>query len=327
MQADSIVSAQGQPLSGPLLLTGAAGQLGQALIASVPEGIELIATGRSESKGMLGLDLADAAACRQAVETHQPNRVLNAGAYSAVDKAEAEPDFAEAVNARAPRAFAEGLCDQGGRLLQLSTDFVFNGEQGRPYRPEQARNPLGMYGISKAQGEEAVEQVLGSSDQGLILRTSWVMGPVGRNFALTMLRLHQERDAIVVVADQVGGPTSTHTLAAACWQAIRRSSAGDSLPAVMHWSDAGAASWFDVAVAVGERALELGLLERMAAVTPITTADYPTPAKRPSYSLLDCSSSRQALELAAKPWRQALRQLLHSIPACIPTATTTSTCS
>ena len=98
-------------------------------------------------------------------------------------------------------------------MLQLSTDFVFNGQQGSPYRPEQARNPLGMYGISKAQGEEAVEQVLGSSDQGLILRTSWVMGPVGRNFALTMLRLHQERDAIGVVADQVGGPTATHSLA------------------------------------------------------------------------------------------------------------------
>lgn len=126
-----------------------------------------------------------------------------------------------------------------------------------------------------------------------------------------------------VVADQVGCPTCTHSLATACWQAIQRSSAGESLPAVLHWSDAGAASWFDVAVAVGELALELGRLERMAAVTPITSADYPTPAKRPSYSLLDCSSSRKALGLAANPWRQALRQLLHSIP----TATTTTTSS
>ena len=301
-----------------VLLTGAAGQLGQALMASAPEDIELIATGRSSGHGMVALDLANAEACRHAVETHQPNWVLNAGAYTAVDQAETEPDLAHAVNALAPRAFAEVLADKGGCMLQLSTDFVFNGQQGNPYRPEQARNPLGVYGISKAQGEEAVEQVLGSSDQGLILRTSWVMGPVGRNFALTMLRLHQERDAIGVVADQVGGPTTTHSLAAACWQAIRRSSAGDSLPAVMHWSDAGAASWFDVAVAVGELGVELGLLERMAAVTPITTADYPTPAKRPSYSLLDCSSSRQALGLAASPWRQALRQLLHSMP----TATT-----
>ena len=306
-----------------VLLTGAAGQLGQALIASVPEGIELIATGRSEGQGRLGLDLADATACRQAVDTHQPNWVLNAGAFTAVDKAEAEPDVAEAVNAQAPRAFAEALRDQGGRLLQMSTDFVFNGEQGRPYRPSDSRSPLGVYGASKARGEDAVDEILCATGQGLILRTSWVMGPVGRNFALTMLRLHRERDAIGVVADQVGCPTSIHTLAAACWQAIQRSSAGDSLPAVLHWSDAGAASWFDVAVAVGELAVELGLLERMAAVTPITSAEYPTPAKRPSYSLLDCSSSRQALELAASTWRQALRQLLHSIP----TATTTITCS
>ena len=301
-----------------VMLTGAAGQLGQALIAAAPEDIELIATSRSGGHGMVALDLADATACRQAVETHQPNWVLNAGAYTAVDRAEKEPDLAHSVNALAPRAFAEALADAGGRLLQLSTDFVFNGQQGSPYRPEQARNPLGMYGISKAQGEEAVEQVLGSSGQGLILRTSWVMGPVGRNFALTMLRLHQERLAIDVVADQVGGPTTTHTLATACWQAILRGSTGDNIPAVMHWSDAGASSWFDVAVAVGELGVELGLLERMAAVTPITTADYPTPAKRPSYSLLDCSSSRQALGLTAIPWRQALRQLLRSIP----TATT-----
>jgi dTDP-4-dehydrorhamnose reductase len=305
-----------------VLLTGAAGQLGQALIASLPEGIEVIATSRSGGEGMIGLDLADAQACHQAVEAHQPDWVLNAGAYTAVDKAEGEPDLAEAVNAQAPRAFAEALRNRGGRLLQLSTDFVFNGEQGRPYRPGDTRSPLGMYGASKARGEDAVDEILSATGQGLILRTSWVMGPVGRNFALTMLRLHRERDAIGVVADQVGCPTSTHSLATACWQAILHGSAGDSLPAVMHWSDAGAASWFDVAVAVAELGLELGLLERMAAVTPITSADYPTPAKRPSYSLLDCFSSRQALDLAASPWRQALGQLLQTIPT--DTTTTTS---
>ena len=249
--------------------------------------------------------------------------MLNAGAYTAVDKAEGEPDVAEAVNAQAPRAFAEALRDKGGRPLQRSRDFVCNGEQGKPYRPSDSRSPLGVYGASKARGEDAMDEILSATGEGLILRTSWVMGPVGRNFALTMLRLHRERDAIGVVADQVGCPTATHSLAAACWQAIQRSSAGESLPAVLHWSDAGAASWFDVAVAVGELALELGLLERMAAVMPITTAEYPTPAKRPSYSLLDCSSSRQALGLDASPWRQCLRQLLHSIP----TATTTPTCS
>ena len=289
-----------------VLLTGAAGQLGQALIAAKPAGITVIACSRAE------LDLADSVACQALVQLHRPDWVLNAGAYTAVDKADSEPELALAVNGGAPRAFAEALADTGGRLLQVSTDFVFNGSQGSPYRPEQSRDPLGVYGSSKAAGEEAVEQLLGpaaggaGAGRGVILRTSWVMGPVGKNFALTMLRLHRERQQIGVVEDQVGCPTSTHTLAAACWRVI---SAGISEP-VLHWSDAGAASWFDVAVAVGELAQELGLLEQPALVNPLTTAEYPLPAQRPSYSLLDCSSSRKALCLAPTPWRQALRQLL-----------------
>ena len=298
-----------------ILLTGAVGQLGQALRQQVPEGIELIATSRSgeSATGLLPLDLADAAACRAAVLEHRPDWVLNGGAYTAVDRAESEPELALAVNGGAPRAFAEAVADTGGRLLQVSTDFVFNGQQGSPYRPEQARDPLGAYGRTKAAGEEAVEQVLGGSGRGMILRTSWVMGPVGKNFALTMLRLHRERgasgQALGVVEDQLGCPTSTATLAAACWRVI---TAKVQEP-VLHWCDAGAASWFDVAVAVGELALELGLLQQPAPVNPLTTAEYPLPAQRPSYSLLDCSSSRRALGLAPTPWRQALRQLLEAL--------------
>ncbi len=170
-----------------VLLTGAAGQLGQALLQQVPQDVELIATSRNGGEGLLPLDLADAEACQAAVRTHQPDWVLNAGAYTAVDKAESEPELALAVNAGAPRAFAEAIQDTSARLLQVSTDFVFNGTQGSPYRPEQQRDPLGVYGRTKAAGEEAVEELLGSSGRSLILRTSWVMGPVGKNFALTML--------------------------------------------------------------------------------------------------------------------------------------------
>jgi dTDP-4-dehydrorhamnose reductase len=298
-----------------ILLTGAAGQLGQALRQQVPEGMELIATSRSgdPATGLLPLDLADADACRAAVLTHRPDWVLNGGAYTAVDKAETEPELALAVNGGAPRAFAEALLETGGRLLQVSTDFVFNGQQGSPYRPDQDRDPLGAYGRTKAAGEEAVEQLLAASGQGVILRTSWVIGPVGKNFALTMLRLHRERgasgQALGVVEDQVGCPTSTATLAGACWRAI---TANVQEP-VLHWSDAGAASWFDVAVAVGELAQELALLQQPAPVNPLTTAEYPLPAQRPSYSLLDCSSSRHALQLAPTPWRQALRHLLQAL--------------
>ena len=286
-----------------VLLTGAGGQLGQALIASVPHGLELVATSRQD------LDLADPEACRTAVEQHRPDWVLNAGAYTAVDKAESESDLAHAVNAGAPEAFARALDQQGGRLLQISTDFVFNGTQGKPYQPMQARDPLGVYGASKAAGEAAVQSVLGTSGRGLILRTSWVIGPVGKNFALTMLRLHRERDQLGVVADQVGCPTSTLTLAQACWRTLQI--AGESqLPAVMHWSDAGAASWYDVAVAVGRIGAELGLIDTPAEVQPITTADYPTPAERPAYSLLDSTSTRTALQLSGQHWQHALKDVL-----------------
>jgi dTDP-4-dehydrorhamnose reductase len=298
-----------------VLLTGAAGQLGQALVASCPAGVELIACSRAE------LDLADAAACRQAVGTVRPDWVLNAGAYTAVDQAEREPELAAAVNAGAPAAFAEALAERGGRLLQLSTDFVFNGRQGSPYRPEQPVDPLGVYGATKAAGEAAALELPGAR----VLRTSWVYGPVGRNFCLTMLRLHGLKAAagepLGVVADQVGCPTATHTLAAASWRAIGLAApdvpdatlAEADQPRILHWSDAGAASWYDFAVAIGELGVTAGLLERAAAVQPLTSADYPTPATRPSYSLLECSFSRRALGLEPLHWREALAAVLERL--------------
>ena len=304
-----------------VLLTGRQGQLGQALVQSVPQGIELIATGRSE------LDLSDGNACGAAVAELRPDWVLNAGAYTAVDRAESEPELAAAVNADAPGAFARALAETGGRLLHVSTDFVFNGAQGSPYRPEQALDPLGVYGATKAAGETAALALPGAR----VLRTSWVYGPVGKNFCLTMLRLHAAKAAagepLGVVADQVGCPTSTHTLAAACWRAIGADSAVASTnasayasaviegPRILHWSDAGAASWYDFAVAIGELGVATGLLERAAVVKPLTTADYPTPAQRPSYSLLDCTASRQSLRLDPMHWRAALAQVLAQVPS------------
>ncbi len=288
-----------------VLLTGSDGQLGQALRASKPEGVTLIACGRAE------LDLAAADACAAAVRQHRPDWVLNAGAYTAVDKAEAEPELAGAVNAGAPGAFATALAGSGGRLLQVSTDFVFNGEQGHPYRPEQDLDPIGVYGRSKAEGEQRARAAL-PADRCCVLRTSWVYGPVGKNFCLTMLRLHGLRaaagEALAVVADQVGCPTATHSLAAACWAALSHRSSG-----ILHWSDAGAASWYDFAVAIGELGVARGLLPQAAEVRPITTDDYPTPARRPSYSLLDCSATRPALGLEPRHWRSALDEVIKAV--------------
>ena len=289
-----------------VLLTGAGGQLGTALQKSCPGAVELIATNQAE------LDLSDARACTAMVAALKPDWVLNGGAYTAVDRAEEQPQLAEAVNAAAPRAFAEALAELGsGRLLQISTDFVFSGQQGHPYGAEDQAAPLGVYGASKARGEAAVLEVLGPK-RACVLRTSWLYGPVGKNFCLTMLRLHEIKaaagEALNVVADQVGCPTHTAGLAAACWQVLARDIGG-----MQQWSDAGVASWYDFAVAIGEEAVALGILATAAKVNPISTAEYPTPAQRPSYSLMDCSASRKALGLEPLHWRQGLRQVLASI--------------
>ncbi|MFZ9567649.1 MAG: dTDP-4-dehydrorhamnose reductase [Vulcanococcus sp.] len=295
-----------------VILTGGAGQLGQALRRSAPAAIagtavQLITTTRSGGEGTIALDLADAEACRALVQQHQPDWLINAGAYTAVDKAESEPELAHAVNAQAPGAMAEALSATGGRLLQLSTDFVFNGAQGSPYRPDQPMHPLGVYGASKAAGEAAAASAL-APERLCILRTSWVYGPVGKNFLLTMLRLMAQREQLGVVADQVGCPTSTAGLAGACWTVLEQGTSG-----TLHWSDAGAASWYDFAVAIAELGQAAGLLSNPARIQPITTADYPTPAQRPSYSLLDCTATRETLGLEAVHWRQALQQVLGHI--------------
>jgi dTDP-4-dehydrorhamnose reductase len=288
-----------------VLITGCGGQLGQALLAALPPGIEAIPTNRA------CLDLADGEACREAVRLHRPEWVLNAGAYTAVDRAESEPELALRVNAGAPAAFAEALADTGGSLVQLSTDFVFNGRQGSPYLPEQARDPLGTYGATKAEGERRAEALL-PPERLCILRTSWVYGPVGHNFCLTMLRLHRQKaaagESLGVIADQVGCPTATHPLAQACWRVIERNLGG-----LHHWCDAGAASWYDFAVAIGELGVRQGLLPQAAAVRPIGTEDYPTPARRPSYSLLECRPSRAALALPARHWRETLEEVLAQV--------------
>ena len=304
-----------------VLITGAAGQLGQALQRAVPVGlagqsVELILCSRRGGEGALALDLADAAACGALVQQIKPDWLINAGAYTAVDRAEAEPDLARAVNASAPLVFAQALQRTGGRMLQLSTDFVFSGRQGRPYEPGVDPEPLGVYGATKAEGELAVLERLNGAGRAVVLRTGWVYGPVGRNFLLTMLRLLAQRDSLGVVADQVGCPTATAGLAEACWQVLARAALGpNDVPAVLHWSDAGVASWYDFAMAIRELALPQGLLMRAATVRPLTTAEYPTPARRPSYSLLDCSASRAQLGLEPRHWREALVAVMGELGA------------
>ena len=295
-----------------VLLTGASGQLANALIDLKPSclansSLELITCSRLE------LDLADLDACMSAVYHYQPDWVLNAGAYTAVDKAEKESDLAHLINAGAPKALASALARIGGRMLQISTDFVFDGKQGFPYSAAQIPSPLSVYGMSKTAGEFAVQEIL--KDNAHVLRTSWVYGPYGKNFVLTMLRLHNQKDQISVVSDQVGCPTSTLSLAKACWRVIelRSQIENHSLSAILQWSDAGVASWYDFALAIGEIGQQLGLIKEKAQVVPIMTADFHSRALRPSYSILDCMLTRKQLGMSPDHWRISLHHVLTMI--------------
>lgn len=280
-----------------VLITGAGGQLGGELQRTVPAGVVLAGPTRAE------LDITDAQAVQRFCERFEPDWIINAAGYTAVDRAESDAQRAHDVNAGAVRHLAQAAEAQGARLLQISTDFVFDGAQGHPYRPSDAPNPLGVYAAGKLEGERIAGEVLGG--QALIVRTSWVYAARGHNFVNTILRLMRERDSLGVVADQVGTPTSARGLAEALWEMLAAGLGG-----TYHWTDAGVASWYDFALAIRDEALSLGLLGHAIPVAPLTTADYPTPARRPSYSVLEKSATWAALGRSAPHWREALREVL-----------------
>lgn len=284
-----------------VLLTGAGGQLGQALIASQPQDVQLVAPDRST------LDLADSASILKTLAAERPSVVINAGAYTAVDKAESERELAFAVNGAAPGVLARWCAESGARLVHISTDFVFDGAGSKPYGPQDATRPLSVYGASKLDGEQQIAAV--KNLNWLVIRTAWVYAARGRNFALTMLRLFGERPVVNVVADQVGTPTSAVSLAHCVW----RAAADRGTPAILHYTDAGVASWYDFAVAIYEEARSLGLIDKDVQIVPIGTEQYPTPARRPSYSVLDKRETLARLQLPVVHWRSALRKVLLEI--------------
>jgi dTDP-4-dehydrorhamnose reductase len=278
------------------LVTGAGGQLARAWRAAAPEGWTVAGLSRAE------LDIADPDAVETAIAAHAPDLILNAAAYTAVDRAESEPELAFAANRDGAANLAAAARGVGARLIHLSTDFVFDGRGQRPYRPGDATGPLGVYGASKLAGEEAAAE----ADPGaLIVRTAWVYGPDGSNFLTTMLRLMAARGEVAVVDDQVGAPTSTLSLAEALWGLAKTDARG-----VMHFTNTGTASWCAFARAIAEEALTARVLARPASVRAIATADYPTKARRPAFSVLDCSAAYAALGRPAPHWRDALRQVL-----------------
>ena len=284
-----------------ILIAGKNGQLGRQLQKQAPADTALIAHGRDT------LDIADKNQVFAVIKQEQPDLVINAAAYTAVDKAEADCEQAHLINARGPENLALACRELGIRLIHVSTDFVFDGKQSQPYQPQDARSPLGVYGTSKARGEEAIEAIL---PEAVIVRTAWVYDREGGNFVTTMLRLMGERDQLGIVADQVGTPTWAGTLA----QSIYALAANREASGIYHCTDAGVASWYDFAVAVYEESKAAGLLpeKKQVQMTPIATADYPTPAARPAYSVLDKSRLVSDTGVELSHWRQVLRAALNS---------------
>lgn len=253
------------------------------------------------------LDITDQGMVDRVLNEIGPAVVINAAAFTRVDQAEREIGRAEAVNGHGAGNLARAAARLGARLIHLSTDFVFDGSQGRPYTPDDTPRPLGVYGRTKLMGERLVQERTAGS--GLIIRTAWVYAAHGHNFVRTMLRLMREKSSIGVVGDQVGTPTWARGLAQAMWAAAER----NSLQGILHWTDAGVASWYDFALAIQEESLALGLLERPVPIRPLQSHEYPTPAPRPTFSVLDKATGWASLGGPAPHWRVNLRCMLRAV--------------
>ena len=290
-----------------ILLLGANGQLGTELRRSlVPLGEIVAATlsGRIDDAECEAADFADPQSLQPLVERVAPDIVVNAAAHTAVDRAEQERDLAFAINAEAPDVLARACAARGARLVHYSTDYVFDGGGTRPYREDDPTSPLGVYGHSKRAGELAV---LGGSARHLLFRTAWVYAAHSHNFLRTMLRVGAERDELRVVADQVGTPTPAALIADVTARALQ----GDpQRSGVWHLTPTGQTSWHGFAEAIFEGAVARGLLARRPKVEAITTADFPTPATRPAYSVLDCTALQRDFGIQLPDWREALHHTL-----------------
>ena len=285
-----------------VLLIGAKGQVGQELQVTLPYLGEVISIGREE------LDLTNSEKISQLIREIHPDYLVNAAAYTAVDKAETEPDLAYSINAIAPKIMAESAEKIKAKFLHISTDYVFDGRKNTPYLETDLTNPLGVYGQSKLRGEEEIKTV---NSQAIILRTAWVYGSYGKsNFVKTMLRLGKEREELKVVVDQVGSPTWAKDIATAITHLLINV---DNPPGIYNFTNSGVASWFDLTKAIFEEAKISGIPLKIQRVIPITTAEYPTPAVRPAYSVLSGQKISQQLGYIPSYWRDSLKAMLNQL--------------
>ena len=285
-----------------ILLVGTTGQVGSELQQTLPKIGEVVSLSRSE------LDLCDRQQIQQQIGDNQPDIIVNAAAYTAVDKSETETEMAMAINAGAPKAIAIAAQEIGAKVLHISTDYVFDGQNYTPYLETDPTNPLGVYGKSKLLGEQGVEE---NCDRHIILRTAWVYGSRGHgNFVKTMLRLGAEREELKVVADQIGSPTWSYDIAEAIANLLSKSEKDPSVNGTYHFTNSGVASWYDLAVATFNEAKQLGFSLKVERVLPISTAEFPTPTQRPHYSVLSKAKIAETLGIYPPHWRKSLKQML-----------------
>ncbi len=285
-----------------ILLTGITGQVGQELQQTLTALGEVIGVSRKK------LDLSQPDQIKQQIADIKPNIIVNAGAYTAVDKAEEESELAIAINADAPKAIAIAAQDIGATVVHISTDYVFNGKNHTPYLETDTTDPLGVYGNSKLQGENGVRE---NCDRFIILRTAWVYGSRGHgNFVKTMLKLGETREELKVVADQIGSPTWSYDIADAITNLLTKCQENPLINGTYHFTNSGVASWYDLAVATFAEAKQLGFPLKIKQVFPITTADYPTPAQRPAYSVLSKGKYTEATGIYPPHWRESLIRML-----------------
>jgi len=287
-----------------LLLLGGNGQVGRELRRSLPQLGELVVATRDGGDADAAADFDAPESLAALIARIAPDVVVNAAAYTAVDKAETDADAAFRINADAVAAIARACAACGALLVHYSTDYVFDGSANQPYREDQATAPLGVYGESKLAGEQAIRA---SGARHAILRTAWVYASHGKNFLLTMLRLAGERDELRVVADQVGAPTPAAWIADATTAILRR---GIDAPGTWHLTAGGDTSWHGFAEAIMDEAHRRGLVARKPRIVAIPTSDYPTPARRPAYSVLDTSRLQRDFGIVPPDWREGLQRTL-----------------
>ncbi len=295
-----------------ILITGKTGQLGRSLINIKPQNCEIIAPEKSE------LNLLNPKECEDIIKKMSPDWVINCGAFTNVDYAESKKNITMKINAEAPNLFAKAIKKQGGHLIQISSDYVFDGAKRiGSYKIEDKRNPQNVYGYSKLRAEESIENILGGTKKGIILRTSWLISPYGKNFVLKMLKLFTSKNELKVISDQIGSPTSAEGLAEVCWKIINLKNKAlifkNNPNGILHWSDNGQTSWFELAKTIRDLSLEIGLLKKNIRLIPIKTSDYISQAKRPNYSVLDSRNTKKILNINGNDWRKNLKDILKKI--------------